>query len=142
MTCGRGKDRSCALFAGNEKFAPTKTFSYLGIILEELGSWGPAIRSRTLSFKRAMAALMIFARKMGKRPPEILLKIYQAKCISTAIYGAGVWGACDSSSIQKVENAFLRFFLAIPQCTPVFNCHSELGIGHVSDLISMQPILL
>lgn len=59
---------------------------------------------------KSTAALANFARKLGRGPPVELLHIFQAKCVSIATYGAGVWGYRDTKSIQQVDNTFLNFF--------------------------------
>lgn len=89
-----------------------------------------------------MAALVNFTRKLGKQPIVDLIKIYKAKCISTAKYGAGIWGYADVQPLQLVENVFLRYLLAVPNSTASYICHTELGLPYVSDLIKIQPVLL
>lgn len=106
------------------------------------GVWSKAVNCRKLLFAKVIGALINFARKLGKHPIDDLLVIYKAKCVSVALYGAGIWGHVNVESLQQVENGFLKYLLAVPNSTATYTCHAELGLPYLSDLIKIQPILL
>lgn len=141
MSCSK-KSKPCNIYIDGNKIDSTNTFSYLGINFKSKGSWAPATRSRKLALQRAIGALMNFSKKLGGRPVHELLDIYKSKCISTATYGAGIWGIADVQEIQRLENSFVRYLLALPSSTATFICHMELGLTYVTDIIKINPLLL
>lgn len=142
MNCVRDGRNQRTIFIENKKVENTKIYPYLGILIDNKGTWQQAIKARKLLFMRTTTALVNFSQEMGKRPPMELIKIYQAKCVSTAIYRAGIWGYCNVSEIQRVQNVFLRYLLAVPCSTSTYICHTELGLQYNTDIIRVQPLLL
>lgn len=69
------------------------------------------------------------------------MKVYNAKCVPMATYGCDIWGYCDSKEIQGAENSFMRRVLSVPVSTPIFNAHEDLGMGYISDLVAVAPLL-
>lgn len=137
MKCCKNSAKCRDILINNTKVECINRIPYFGIHFDHRGTWSFAVLARNLLFSKPTGALVNFARRLGRRPVPELIQIYKAKCITTAMYGAGIWGHTDAQPLQLIENAFTRYLLAVPNSTATFICHSELGISYISDLFKM-----
>lgn len=142
MRCGHGIQKRKDIILEGNRVTPTKNFSYLGVLFSYNDTWNKAVVAKKLAFVTTTSALASFAKKLGRKPPLELIKIYKAKCVTSITYGAGIWGFVDTTIIQTVENHFIRHVLSVPSSTSTYVSHSELGLSHISDLIRVEPLLL
>lgn len=142
MKCGKNKVKCRNVQIKGIKIDSTNTFSYLGVLFDKDGTWNNAIENRNTLFSRACWAIRGFTSRLGMNPPEMMMKIYNAKCTSIALYGTGIWGHKRYAELQVTEKNFFRYLLVIPKSTSAYVTHSELGAPYLSDLIILQPILL
>lgn len=130
------------LFTVGDASVPlTSAFSYLGVLLDDHLSWGPLISRKRGEATRINNAIFNFASKIGKRPVKALLKLYQAKSLATACYGSEIWGYTPLSTLQAVENTFLKRLLGVPGGTANMVVQEELGVQTLSLVISLRPLL-
>lgn len=125
---------------GNE-IARVTTFTYLVVLFDDRSTWVPQKKAKRNVMARSTLAVLDFARRLGAKPIQVLLNIYRAKCIAISNYGSEIWGYREVKDIQIVENKFLRNLLSLPQSTPSYIVHQEAGVGFVSDLIGVAPLL-
>lgn len=81
-------------------------------------------------------------KKIGTKSIEIIKKVYEAKTLSAASYGAAVWGISDISKLQLIEDGFLKNLISLPQSCSNYICHMELRVPYITDKIWIAPILM
>lgn len=127
MKCRRASKKCREIRIEDTTIDFTRTFSYLGVLFNQDCLWNKAIANRKILFSKACMALRCFGRRLGTNPPEVMVTIYKAKCLSIATFGAGLWGYKNCIDLQTVENEFFRYLLAIPKSTSAYVIHAELG---------------
>lgn len=141
MTMGQRKRKSKTFLCSDAEVSTVSSFTYLGVLFDERSSWAPQFRAKKNAVIRSTSALLGFTQRLGARPFEAILSIYRSKCLAIAMYGSAIWGYKQLDGVQLAENRFLRTLLCVPQSTPTFAIHQELGLGYVTDLLRVAPLV-
>lgn len=141
MPIGPRKVAKAKCYCNGDKLTKVPTFPCLGVLFDDQGTWCAQWTIKKNVLARATGATLDFAKRLWSKPLPALLKVYNAKCIPMATYGCDIWGYKDVKGIQVVENDFLRKLLGVPVATPVYCLHEELGMGYISDQITVAPLL-
>ncbi|KAJ8978657.1 hypothetical protein NQ317_019093 [Molorchus minor] len=87
---GGRKREKLEVFVRGERVTPAKTVNYLGITLDDQGTFGPHIRKAAEKASRRAAALMRLMPRVGGPSSSKRLLLYNVVA-STMLYGAEVW---------------------------------------------------
>lgn len=142
MTCGKNRARTRQHHVGVVKINRVSSFTYLGLFFNRNGTWGTHIKVSNLKILRTIEGIFRFVSKIGNKPTREILALYRSKSITTACYGAAIWGRSNTTSLQIQENKFLKRLLSVPSSTPNYIVHRELFVPYISDLISMAGLIL
>lgn len=96
-------------FIGSEKLLYVSTFSYLGILFDTKSSWHHLMEARIRGFNQNLEVIFRFAKKLGSRPLKVIVEIYKARTCAATLFGAGVWGSCNTLILQafrKLKTCF------------------------------------
>ena len=104
------------------------SFPYLGIPFDAQVNWGPLVKQKDGLLIRSTQTLFDFAKRLGHSPAETMVKIFRAKCLSMALYGAELWGYVNAGPLQIKENNFCKRLLGLPEGVTTFGVHEELEL--------------
>lgn len=92
--------------------------------------------------EKSIGGIFRFTKKLCSKPLNVIKKIYKAKSLSIATYGAAVWGFSDATKLQSIEDSFLKRLICVPHSCSSYITHSELSAPYITDTIHIAPILL
>ena len=104
MVLGPRSSKSKSYVVKGVAMTNVNQFSYLGVRFDSRCTWGPLLKSHCANISRAVGALFSFASRLGRSPTDTMIKIYQANCVSVAMYGCEIWGYCNVGPFQIIEN--------------------------------------
>lgn len=103
------------------------SFKFLGVILQQNGSFDKALTERK---NKAMGALGAMKKVMrdGSIDFSVKEKIFKATVSSILFYGVEVWGRNPTEDIEKPARSFYKSLFGLPRSTPNYFLKTELDI--------------
>lgn len=120
----------------------TREFDYLGIRLVDSMKWDSHLNKMLLNHKRITGTLLKEQRASSMKPIGTVLEIYAARGVSSALYGAELWGALNMSQLTLSENNFFRNLMSLQASAPTIPLQLDLGCRTIEDQARLRPLLL
>ena len=97
---------------GQQTIETVSYYVYLGFKLSSRGIWTKAQEQLAEQASKAMHALMINLRKLGRVPIPLCFKIFDTKILPILHYGSEIWGYHEGQAIENVHIKFCKFLLS------------------------------
>lgn len=141
MVFDRSKKFKGKILVQKEPLEQVSAFTYLGINIQNNFKWVQQISMAALKHRQHSGALLAEFRSSLTRPIAPLLCIYEIKVVSSALYGAELWGCNNLNELTLSENRFLRGIANLPQSTPMLPLKLDLGRNSIKDIARLRPVL-
>lgn len=124
---------------GDQLIEIVNEYKYLGLIFKPNGKFSHTIKMLSMQAKKATYALYSKVSNLDL-PIDCQLLLFQQTVIPILLYGSEVWGHCDTSFIEKVQNEYMRHILCVRRSTPLYMLYGETGLRPL--LISIKERVL
>ncbi|XP_062831915.1 ras-GEF domain-containing family member 1A isoform X1 [Anolis carolinensis] len=125
-------------FLDGESIEQVCTFTYLGIVFSETGSWLPHHQRSSVRARVRVNQLLKLTNHSQPGSLDPLLKVYKAKVTPMLLYGAEVWGLNQVPLLEQSQSQHLRSFLGVHRTTPAAAVRAELGVYTVDGLSKIR----
>jgi hypothetical protein len=122
----------------------TKTYKYLGDIINEAGNYKEAIQSRSNKQNYIITMLKDHATKSGPMYTQVIQKLFDAIVIPILTYNTETWSNItkeETEKIEKIQKNILLKIYQMPQSTPYNAFLSEVGIWPIQIYIKYKKLL-
>lgn len=119
MTFNQHKVFKGGILMNNSPLVQVREFSYLGVNIQSNLKWNHQIDMATLKHRQLSGALRLEHNRSFTKPIRPVLQVYDAKVVSSALYGVELWGLENLSKLSVSENKFLQGITNLPQSTPL-----------------------
>ena len=92
-----------------------KTYTYLGMTLDEFLSFQVSADAQAESAGRALGSLITKTIKNGGLPYKIFSMLFECAVCAVSDYGSEIWGFETKESINKIQLRAARCFLGLPK---------------------------
>ena len=121
---------------GQHDILLSSKYKYLGLWFNEHLDMKFTTKELAKSAHRALACLHSKVISSGGMSHAIYTKLYEALVQPVLFYASAIWGICEHSCINHVQNRACRFFLGLPRHTS--NCASRGDMGWKSCLTKQR----
>lgn len=123
----KGRPQRESIWINRQCIEKVGSFKFLGVILQQNGSFEKAITERK---NKAMGALGAMKKVMRDRSIDFNVKekIFKATVSSILFYGVEVWGRNPTEDIEKPARSFYKSLFGLPRSTPNYFLKTELNI--------------
>lgn len=130
-----------SIMLNNLPLEKVRVFPYLGLNIQRDLKWKQHIDLVALKHRQLTGALIAEHARSLTKPISPALQVYGMKVMTSALYGAEIWGFDKISNLETQENKFFRSITSLPISTPIVPLRYDLGRNSISAIAKLRPIL-
>ena len=131
-------DGDFELKMGNHVMARTKSYKYLGLIVDEKFSWAEHINEVCMKLSQVAGVIFKIRTLLTK---EALMLVYHALVASKIRYGLVCWATAAQSLLEKVNvahNKIITYMTFSKRCTRMWPLFCQLMCFHLIYLLKLN----